>query len=340
VSIAFSLINWGLCLIVGAVFARKVAERALQNNIDINYPILAAAGYSGLMTWHGGFSGSAPLKVAESNHFLVEVIGQVPITETILSEMNIVASVLVLMLIPLLLYFLGKRSKPTPITFIKSIQSTHIDTVEGAEKLDNSKILAKSIGIVMVGYALFSTFQTSNQSPLSFIKLNYINFLLFGLGIIFHGTFNKFLSAISEAVQGAVGIIIQFPLYAGIMGIMKYSGLVIVFSNFFIQISNEVTFPIFTFISAAIVNTFVPSGGGQWAVQGPIVCEAAKALNVPVSKSIMAMAYGDQLTNMLQPFWALPLLGITQLKAKDILPYSFVVMIVGGIIFSTILLLF
>ena len=84
----------------------------------------------------------------------------------------------------------------------------------------------------------------------------------------------------------------------------------------------------------------VPSGGGQWAVQGPIVVEAAQALNVPIQKVVMALAYGDQLTNMLQPFWALPLLGITQLKAKDILPYSGIILLVGLVIFITTLLIF
>lgn len=340
VSIGVSFINWGLCLIVGAVFARKVAERAKSNDISINYPILAAAGYCGLMTWHGGFSGSAPLKVAEANHFLADSIGQIAIVDTILSSMNITASLLVIMVIPTLLYFIGRNSQPTAINLSLKKETVETDSIEGAEKLDHSKLLARGLGIIMVGFALFSTINSSNGSPLSFINLNYINFLLFGLGILFHGTFSNFLSAITEAIKGATGIIIQFPLYAGIMGIMKYSGLVVIFSNFFIDISNEVTFPIFTFISAGIVNTFVPSGGGQWAVQGPIICEAASVLNVPISKAIMALAYGDQLTNMLQPFWALPLLGITQLKAKDILPYSFIVMLVGAVLYAGVLLYF
>ena len=109
---------------------------------------------------------------------------------------------------------------------------------------------------------------------------------------------------------------------------------------FFVNISNDTTFPIFTFISAAIVNVFVPSGGGQWAVQGPIIVDAANQLGVSIPKSVMALAYGDQLTNMLQPFWALPLLGITGLKAKEILPYTLIIMLVGFLIFSFALILF
>jgi len=124
------------------------------------------------------------------------------------------------------------------------------------------------------------------------------------------------------------------------MGIMEYSGMVQIMSGFFVSISNETTFPIFTFISAGIVNIFVPSGGGQWAVQGPIIVEAATQLGVSIPKSVMALAYGDQLTNMLQPFWALPLLGITGLKAKEILPYTLILLLIVIFVFITGLLLF
>ena len=155
-----------------------------------------------------------------------------------------------------------------------------------------------------------------------------------------HKNFVSFLTSLKIAISGAAGILIQFPLYFGIMGIMKKSGLIILMSDFFISISNQTTLPIYTLISAGIVNILVPSGGGQWAVQGPIIIDAAINLGVPINKVIMALAYGDQLTNMLQPFWALPLLAITGLKAKDILPFSLIVMIAGGLIFIGCLIIF
>jgi len=155
-----------------------------------------------------------------------------------------------------------------------------------------------------------------------------------------HKNISNFLKAIDSAIVGASGILIQFPLYFGIMGVMNHSGMVNIMSNFFVSISNDITFPIFTFISAGIVNIFVPSGGGQWAVQGPIIIEAATELGVSIPKSVMALAYGDQLTNMLQPFWALPLLGITGLKAKEILPYTLILLLAGSIIFIGGLLIF
>jgi short-chain fatty acids transporter len=145
---------------------------------------------------------------------------------------------------------------------------------------------------------------------------------------------------VQEAIGGATGILIQFPLYFGILGIMVYSGLIEEISDFFSEHSNPTSFPVYTFLSSGLVNIFVPSGGGQWTIQGPIIIEAAANIGVSGPKAIMALAYGDQITNMLQPFWALPLLGITGLKAREILPYTFALMIVGSIIFLTVLMLF
>ena len=163
---------------------------------------------------------------------------------------------------------------------------------------------------------------------------------MLGLALVFHGSFSSFLNAVQEAISGASGILIQFPLYFGIMGIMRESGMVVQISDFFVSIANETTLPIFTFFSSGLVNIFVPSGGGQWAVQGPVIIESALKLGVPLPKAIMALAYGDQITNMLQPFWALPLLGITKLKAKEILPYTLLLMVAGSVIFLVGLLLF
>lgn len=346
-TITVSLFNWGLCLVFGAIFARKVAERAKAQGWQLNYPLIGAAGYSGMMCWHGGLSGSAPLTVAGDKHFLIDQIGQIGIDQTLFSGMNITTSLLLLIIIPGVFYLLGQRVSTSEshfnIDFSDSAQSNSNQdskTVSGAERIDHSKIAAMLLGGIICFIALRKIIISPAGTGLSVINLNYINFLLFGLAVLMHTSFSRFLTAVQEAIGGSVGIIIQFPLYAGIMGIMKYSGLAAGVSYAFVDISNEVTLPILTFISAGLVNVFVPSGGGQWAVQGPIAVEAAQALNVPVPKIVMALSYGDQLTNMLQPFWALPLLGITRLKAKDILPYSLLIMGIGAIIFIGILLLF
>lgn len=337
-TILVAFFNWGLGLIFGAILARKVGEHAQQNNIPINYPLVGASGYVGLMVWHGGMSGSAPLKVAESGH-LSEMIksgsfSDIPelinTSETIFSLGNLVIFSVILVVIPLFLKFLSKRVENKPISLPIFKFESEESIKEGAEKLDYSRILALSLGIIAITAFLLS--YGTQVIRLNF-SLNSLNFLMFGLAILLHGNFHRFLKALEEAIKGTSGILIQFPLYFGIMGIMKESGMVGEISDFFVSIANETTMPIFTFFSAGLVNIFVPSGGGQWAVQGPIVIESAMKLGVPLPKAIMALAYGDQITNMLQPFWALPLLGITKLKAKEILPYTLLLMLVGGSIY-------
>jgi len=335
-----ALFNWGLGLIFGAIFARKVGEHAIKNKINLNYPLIGAAGYSGLMVWHGGISGSAPIKIAESGHFLEEKIGVISQAETIFSSMNILTSLLLLIILPIFMYLLGKKNDINNINLDISKKEKISEKIKGVDKIDHSKILAYIFGGLILFFSFYKAFILPDNISLNIITPNYINFVLLGIALVMHKSFYNFLAAVNDAIKGASGILIQFPLYFGIMGIMSHSGMVEMMSTFFANISNETSFPILTFLSAGIVNIFVPSGGGQWAIQGPIIVEAANQLAVSIPKSVMALAYGDQITNMLQPFWALPLLGITGLKASEILPYTIKLFLIGIIIFISVLLIF
>lgn len=340
--------NWGLGLIFGALLARKVAEHAQRNHIQLNYPIIGAAGYMGLMVWHGGISGSAPIKINEDGHIAgimkevssSEILNQIPNVidygQTVFSWWNLLIFAIVVLAITSLFFFLGKIASPTKIDLPEYQMDTNEETGTQAEKLDSSKILTIGFGaliLITFGFRYIEDITALKITP------NLINFFMLGLGLILHGSFKNFTNAIGESISDISGILIQFPLYFGIMGIMSSSGMVTQISDFFVSVSTATTLPIFTFFSAGLVNIFVPSGGGQWVVQGPIVVESALQLGVPLPKAIMALAYGDQITNMLQPFWALPLLGITKLKAKEILPYTLIAMVVGSIIYVAGLLL-
>ena len=337
-TVMISLFNWGLGLVFGAIFARKIAEVYSSKGLKFNYGLLGAAAYSGMMVWHGGLSGSAPLKIAEADHFLVALIGQISLAETIFSPMNIFTSGILLIIIPLFFYLVGSRMQGQEVRLVLD-ENILLDPVKpiGAERLDYSKLFSGIFALFLLVIPIYTVFVSDT---LGFINLNFINLVLFGFAILAHGSIAEFLRAAHKAIESSADILIQFPLYAGIMGIMKYSGLYLVFTQFFLDISTASTFPFYTMLSAAIVNLFVPSGGGQWIVQGPIVVEAALNLGVSIPKSVMALAYGDQLTNMIQPFWALPLLGITGLKAKDIFPFSIVLLILGSLLFILSLLLF
>lgn len=345
-----SFFNWGLGLIFGAILARKVGEYAQTNNILINYPLIGASGYTGLMVWHGGISGSAPLKVAESGHLadlmqnilspeaLAQLPDSLPSSQTVLSSGNLIVFFAVVTIVCILAYRLGRSTKSSPINLVHYQFKTNKDkSATGAERLDYSKPIAIGFGVLIL--ATF-TLQYSTMLKTLNITPNMLNFFMLGLALIMHGNFARFLHALQEAIGDISGILIQFPLYFGIMGIMANSGMINGISDFFVSISNTTTLPIFTFFSAALVNIFVPSGGGQWAVQGPMMLESALSLKVPLGKAVMALAYGDQLTNMLQPFWALPLLGITKLKAKEILPYTLLFMFAGGTCYILGLLIF
>ena len=348
ISICIALFNWGLGLIAGSIFARKVAEHCSRKKIAINYPLIGAAGYSGMMVWHGGLSGSAPLKVGELNHEFYDLVGQIPFSQTIFSGMNLVCILLLLLVLPTAMYWMGKKVRPTEMNqiYTKNIPNSLDQTITGAERIDYSTFGGSILGLCILFAAFYQVIwmPISSDTPFDwsfgFMNPNFIILVLFGLCLLFHRSFIRFNQAVLQAIGGSAGIMIQFPFYAGIMGIMQSSGLVTLFSDFFVTISTEQSFPIFTFISAGFVNIFVPSGGGQWLVQGPIIIEASQQLNVPIQKAIMALCYGDQVTNMLQPFWALPLLGITQLKAKEILPYTLYLFALGCLIYCLVLLIF
>ncbi len=344
-----SFFNWGLGLIFGAILARKVAEASQHRGFSINYPLVGASGYVGLMIWHGGISGSAPLKVSESGHLKgfmssiqdaslsTQLPDLIPFSQTVFSTFNLIIFAVLLVVIPFVLYKIGQKVPKTQVNLpiYKGIVEKNT-AIKGAEKIDYSKWFGTGFGILVL---ITFFYQYSGNLENIIITPNMLNFFMFGLALVMHRSVQSFLVAVEEAIKGASGILIQFPLYFGIMGIMSGSGMVIQIADFFVSIATPLTLPVYTFFSAGLVNIFVPSGGGQWAVQGPIVIESALKLGVPLPKAIMALAYGDQVTNMLQPFWALPLLGITRLKAKEILPYTLLLMLVGTVIFITGLLL-
>lgn len=335
-TIIAAMINWGLGLIFGAIMARKVAENATVNKTSVNFPLLAACGYSGMMVWHGGFSGSAPLTVAESGHFLEAQTGIIPVTQTLFSAMNITVFIALLVILPTLMMWIAKRSPGE----IPNVPPSDSNKNESSYRLN---YFAVFFAVLILGVWLLQGIRQAAEpgtSALDIISLNYINYLFLGLCLLFTGSFQLLSQKTGEAIASGTGIFLQFPFYAGIMGIMAESGLLAMLANFFADIATPATFPLLTFVSGGIVNVFVPSGGGQWAVQGPLIIEASEALGVSFPKNVMALAYGDQITNMIQPFWALPLLGITGLKPGAILPYTLCLMLTGIVIYVSALMIF
>lgn len=330
VSLIACWINWGFGLVIGALFAKEIAKKVTT----VDYRLLIASAYSGFIIWHGGLAGSIPLSIATADHPFADIMGVVPTVETIFSTYNLVIVIVLFISVPLLNRFMMPKPEDTFSIDPKLLEDEveveeKKEMITPADKLENSVLLSMLIGALGLVY-LINHFSTNGFD----LNLNIVNLIFFILGIIFHGTPKRFLAAIATAVKTAGGIIFQFPFYAGIMGMMVASGLAGVISEGFVAISTEATFPLFSFYAAGIVNFFVPSGGGQWAVQAPIMLEAAQSLGVSYSKTAMAIAWGDAWTNMIQPFWALPALAIAGLRAKDIMGYCVFVLILSGIVIS------
>ncbi|SEA36552.1 short-chain fatty acids transporter [Thalassobacillus cyri] len=332
------LINYGFGLVVGALLAVHVAKRV--PNVD--YRLLMASAYGGFIVWHGGLSGSIPLTIATEDHFLVDSIGSIPVTETLFSGLNIAIVLALLVSLPLLNLWMLKTSgdlSKNNLHFLENesaeeeLAATAAADMTPAERLENSMILSMLIGILGLVFIIYHFKQNGLD-----LNINIVNFIFLFLGIIFHKTPRRFLNTVTDGVKNAGGIIIQFPFYAGIMGMMVASGLSEEMSRWFVSISTEFTFPLFTFLSAGIVNFFVPSGGGQWAVQAPIMVPGAMELGVGTAKTAMAVAWGDAWTNMIQPFWALPLLAIAGLKVKDIMGFCVIILFWSAVPISLALL--
>lgn len=340
IAASLGTLNWGLGLIAGAIVARDTGRSFARRGIEHHYPVLVAAGYLGLMTWHGGFSGTAPLKVsteAEIASVLPSGVTMQPISifETILSPMNIVVTGGLLLISPIVMSLLMPRSGGQ-MASIPTDDSAPAETSAPKAFLPRiledtpivNLILATMIGAWAIGFYLPRGEDAS--SGIARLTPNEVNLTMLMLGLVLHGSPRSFIAAVEEGARGCAGIIVQFPLYAGIMGMMHASGLTATLAEAIAGSANETTLAPLTCVSAGIVNLFVPSGGGQWGVQGPIVIESALAVGVPLPKAVMALAYGDQLTNMLQPFWALPLLAITGVKAREIVGYTFILMLIAG----------
>jgi len=347
-----SYFNWGMGLIFGALLARKVGEKFSQRGNELNYGLIGAAAYSGMLIWHGGISGSAPTKAMEENSISAmmenagyvvnsQIPSSVPIEDTLFSLLNISTALALLIIVPITLYYIGKRTNGHAIPILQMHEDFKSSPSEAKRlSLDRSQWFGAGTGVLFLALAFMVAWNYEGATSTGFISVNFINFTLLGLALFLHGSIRSFLSGIERSISDASGILIQFPLYFGIMGIMSGSGLIQEISMFLTASSSTTSFPILSFISAGIVNLFVPSGGGQWYIQGPMLIQSAQEIGVGIPKTIMALSYGDQWTNMLQPFWALPLMGITKLKAGELLPYTFILFLIGGVVFVSALLVF
>ena len=349
ISYTACILNWGFGLIIGAIYAKEIARKVKA----IDYRLLIASAYSGFVLWHAGFSGSVPLVIAGGDLSATggSLTQAVPVSQTLFSSYNIFIVVGMWILLPIINVLMHPKHEEDVFVIdpnlikddvgVKKVSKEEFKNMTPAEKLENGCFVNYILAILGFAYIIYY-FASSGKFDLN---LNIVNLIFLMLGVLLHRTPRSLIDAFGEAAKGASGIILQFPLYAGIMGMMtgvNADGLSLahVISNFFVHVSTVKTFPLFTFLSAGIVNLFVPSGGGQWVVQGPIMMPAGLEIGVDPAKTAMCIAYGDSWTNMVQPFWALPALGLAKLGARDIMGYTLIVLIVSGLVIAAGVLIF
>ena len=331
-----SLCAWSFGLIIGAIMARSVAKECLKKPFKIHYPLLVASAYSGYVIWHMGYWSSSALFVATPGHLLENKIGVLPVTETILSPINIVLALIALATITIVCPLMRPKNEdaieidPTLLTDDHQKPVEKKDKVTLVEKFENHRSLSIFLAIAIFTYIAVTYTQKGFSLTLDFVSWTFLAF-----GLLLANSPMHYIKLVNNAA-GTVGpIILQYPFYSGIMGLMATTGLMKVISDWIISIATPETLGFFAFLSGGFINMFVPSGGGQWAVQGPIMIEAALSLNVAPEVVVLGVAYGDQWSNMIQPFWLIPILAITGLRMRQVLGYTFVIFLFTGLIYGS-----
>lgn len=334
-----SLFAWSFGLIVGGISAKFVAIGCEKKNLKIHYPLLVASAYSGYVIWHMGYSSSAALFVASDNHSLVSQIGIIPVTETIFNSFNITVALITLFTITIICPLM-RPSKDTEIIKIdskllveKKKKELKNDLKSFAQSIENNRYLSLFTGFSLIGYIIVIYHEKG-----FYLDLNIVSWTFLSLGLLLANSPIHYVRLVNRAAPTVGPIILQYPFYAGIMGIMADTGLIKILADAITSIATSETLGFFSFLSGGLVNMFIPSGGGQWAVQGPVMIEAAETLNVKPYVIVLGVAYGDQWTNMIQPFWTIPLLAIAGLHMRQIMGYTFVIFIVTGIIYGSSIL--
>lgn len=330
-----NLLAWSLGLVVGAIIARQVAIEADKKGLKLHYPLLVATAYAGFVVWHMGYSSSSALFVATPGHILEDKVGIISVTETIFTTWNIAIAMITIAMIAIVVPLMRPNEEDIiqvkAEDLLKSIvpKETVIVGKTLGDRLNHSRWLTLVFGGILVVY-LINWFIDKGFN----LNLNIVNWTFLALGLLLARSPLHYVELVKNA-GGTLGpILLQYPFYAGIMGLMKDTGLVLMMSDLFTEVATASTLSFWAFISSGIVNMFVPSGGGQWVIQGPVFIEAAQNLNVNPSVIVMGVAYGDQWTNMIQPFWTIPLLAIAGLDMRKIMGYTFVILLITLFIYG------
>ncbi|MBI2069347.1 MAG: short-chain fatty acid transporter [Elusimicrobia bacterium] len=327
-SMVLAWFHWGLGIVGSAVLTRYFALRQQK----IHYPLLVASGYFGMgAIWHAGLSGSAPLLVATKGHFLESSLGVVPFGQTIFSPWNLILSFITIGVLTALAWRLyPAKGQAVAVCPEATLDQFHTELVDKDEEALQRRIEARSpaqwlestywvngaLGVCGLMYLALLI----GRGRWNF-DLNLFNFIFLTLAVLIHPNIKSLLEAAADGAKTITGIVLQFPIYAGMFGVIKSTGLANILAQWFASLAGPKTFPLVVYFYSGVLNYFVPSGGSKWAIEAPYLLEAAKSLGVPAPTLVLSYAWGDMVTDLIQPFWCLPLLAAAQIEFRQIMGY-------------------
>ncbi len=325
-SMATSLISWGFSLIFSALLVREMS-RTIRG---MDYRAAGAAGYLGLgAVWALGLSSSAALLMATKGAIppkLYEISGLIPLTQTLFiwpTFWTIIALVAISIVIAYFSAPVPERAK-TAEDF--GLRFEPIDmAIEARQKpgewFEYSPVLIIIVGALLAWY-LVDVFRTSPTGALAALDLNTYNLIFITVGMFLHWRPKRFLRAVAQSVPATAGVLIQFPFYAVIFGMIVGTGITKWLADLFAAISTHNTYSLLVALYSAILGVFIPSGGSKWVIEAPYVLQAAVHHQVNMGWVVQIYNAAEALPNLLNPFWMLPLLGLLHVKARDLVGYS------------------
>lgn len=345
-SLILNLINWGLAPVT-ALFTVELCKRVK----GVDFRLACAALYSGMLIWHGGLSSSAAVMMATEStassfveNGLIESI--IPISETLLQPLNLALIVSTFVVLPLVILALRPRYDER-FDAALSVQSYDVPRVQDSgieeEELSLADHLnnARPISWIMATLCFIGTIWIVSSKG---FNLHSLSLLMLGGALIMQGSPIKLVRAMRDAIRGSSDIVIQFPLFGGIMQIFIASGLAVLFANGLLRLGDADTLPWLAFLCSGFVNLFIPSGGGEWLVLGPPLLQAANDVNADIGRTIIAFAYGDSLTNLMNPFWTLtflPIMGsLMNIRTRDFMGYTVLICLLFFVLESILILWF
>jgi short-chain fatty acids transporter len=332
-SMMTSLLSWGLGLIFGGILVREI----VRNVRGIDYRAIGAAAFLGNgSVWALGLSSSAALVMATPASIppaLLKISGVIPLSLTIYTWQS-AATAAILIISSVTVAYLS-----TPANSTKDAESFGVTDGLEVKKLEERKTPAEWLEYAPVLTIVVGIFGLAYieqvlavKGPLAALDLNTYNLLFLMTGLLLHWRPRSFVRAVNDSVPATAGVLIQFPFYGGIFGIITYSTLAAKLAHFFVSVSSANLYPILVSIYSALLGMFVPSGGSKWIIEAPYVLQAAKDLHVNLGWVVQIYNTSEALPNLINPFWMLPLLGLLKVKARDLIGYGMLYFMVNFVL--------